>query len=104
MKIYEKIVIGMKTDEVIEEVYEEYHGPIASCGGGKPDVPNMPAPPPPPRMGQDTQDAAANARKAMQSRLKGAQGWKSTIKTGASGLTEKAKTTANKNKLLSGVA
>ena len=104
MRIYKKIIVNMATDEVIEEVFEDYKGLIALCDGGKPDMPNMPPPPPPPRPGQGVSEAAAAARKGMQSRLKGAQGWKSMIETGGSGMMKKATTTASKNKLLSGVA
>lgn len=34
MKVYEKIVIDMKTLETVEEVSFEYDGPIAKCDGG----------------------------------------------------------------------
>lgn len=104
MRIYTKVVISMTAGEVIEELFEEYQGPVTYCGGGKPDMPDMPPPPPPPKPGQGMGDAAANARKAMRSRLTGMKGWMGTTMTGAGGLMEKAKTTADKNKLLSGVS
>lgn len=34
MKIYSKIVISLKTDQVLYDEWEEYSGPIAYCGGG----------------------------------------------------------------------
>lgn len=34
MKIYTKVVISLATLEVTDSVYEEYHGPVAYCGGG----------------------------------------------------------------------
>lgn len=34
MKVYNKVVIDIKTGTVIEEHYEDYDGPVAHCGGG----------------------------------------------------------------------
>lgn len=62
MKIYEKIVIDIETNAIIEEVSSSYNGPVAYCGGG--DIPD-----PGPAMMRGAELQAQSAREALQQYL-----------------------------------
>ncbi len=83
MKIYTRVVMSLKTGNVLEADSYEYKGPVVECkGGGKsPSTPEAPPTPPKPATGKEVTAATTEAVGDQQRRVKAYFGQQGSILT-----------------------